>query len=328
MRCFGCIAEVTEGYCPKCKKLLFGGRNVQTTLDFNEPDHKSLFLINGNRARISISGVQLKYSVRIEEDKLYLTDSGGQYLLKPIPKSPHIANAADAPANEHLTMQIAKQVFGIATAHNCMIPFRNGQRAYLTKRFDLKPDGTKNQQEDFAQLTNRTKLTHGESYKYDGSYEEIGALIKQYVSAPMPALEDFFELVVFNYVLSNGDAHLKNFSLIRLDNGEYRLSPAYDLLSTVLHTPLESDTALDLYENDMASGYYAVYGHYGRENFVELAKRLGLNANRAKRIIDNFAAKQEEIKDLIANSFLSDRAKQIYLEALIDKIRRFASEKA
>src|SRR5690606_6871413 len=107
-------------------------------------------------------------------------------------------------------------------------------------------------------------------------YEEIGLLIKKFVAASIPALEKFFQVVVFNYVISNGDAHLKNFSLIRNEDGEYELSPAYDLMSTVIHTPQESDTALGLYDGDINSEYYSTYGHYGRDNFIALSRRLGI----------------------------------------------------
>ena len=41
------------------------------------------------------------------------------------------------PANEHLTMQIAKQVFKLKVAENALIFFQNGEPAHLTKRFDI-----------------------------------------------------------------------------------------------------------------------------------------------------------------------------------------------
>lgn len=50
----------------------------------------------------------------------------------------------------------------------------------------------------------------------------------------MVDMKRFFELVVFNYIYANGDAHLKNFSLIR-QGEDFRLTPAYDLLNTALH---------------------------------------------------------------------------------------------
>jgi len=54
--------------------------------------------------------------------------------------------------NEHLTMQIAKQVFGLNTAQNALIFFRDGTPAYITKRFDVKADGTRWGKEYFALL--------------------------------------------------------------------------------------------------------------------------------------------------------------------------------
>jgi serine/threonine-protein kinase HipA len=219
-------------------------------------------------------------------------------------------------------MQIAAQVFGISTATNALILFNDQQPAYITKRFDIMDNGTKYMQEDFAQLTNRTQKTHGETFKYDGSYAEIGLLIKKFVAASMPALEKFFQLILFNYVMSNGDAHLKNFSLIRDGHGEYQLTPAYDLVSTVVHTPKESDTALDLYEDDMKSEYYSTYGHYGRPNFMELARILGIVEKRAERIINSFLNKEKVISEFVESSFLSIEVKKLYMHHFLDKQKR------
>ena len=60
------------------------------------------------------------------------------------------------PANEHLTMQIARQVYGQNTAENALIFFKNGSPAYITKRFDVDIEGSKLAQEDFASLAGRT----------------------------------------------------------------------------------------------------------------------------------------------------------------------------
>ena len=163
-------------------------------------------------------------------------------------------------------------------------------------------------QEDFAQITNKTKETHGESYKYEGSYLEIGELIKKFVPASMIAIENFFKLVLFNYVFSNGDAHLKNFSLVRNEFAEMELSPSYDLMSTIIHTPGERDTALDLYDKDHESEYYDTYGHYGRTEFIEFAKRLGIVEVRYMRIINEFIENDTEVNDFIQNSSLSNKA--------------------
>src|SRR5690606_38019717 len=82
--------------------------------------------------------------------------------LKPIPRD--LKKVDQVPANEHLTMQIAKQVYGISVAENAMIFFKGGSPAYITKRFDVKPDAspgsvgrTKWGKEDFATLAGKTK---------------------------------------------------------------------------------------------------------------------------------------------------------------------------
>lgn len=324
MKCLGCYTEVKEGYCLACRKRLFNKAKVSTSLDFDAPHAGNIAAFQEHSKRLSISGVQLKYSLRLEDGALKLSEKNAQYILKPIPPSTHLVNLEDVPENEHVTMQIAEQVFKIRTAANALIYFKDEQPAYITKRFDVKNNGEKFLQEDFAQLTNRTKVSHGETFKYDGTYEEIGQLIRRFVAASMPALEKFFQLVVFNYIFSNGDAHLKNFSLFRNDNREYELTPAYDLMSTVIHTPHESDTALDLFEGDMESEYYSTYGHYGRDNFLELSKRLGIVQTRAERIIDAFETKKEQIASFVEGSFLSPAVKKLYIEKVGDKLLRMA----
>lgn len=328
MICLGCYTEVKEGYCLQCRKKLFDKIRVPTVLPFDAPTANNIAEFQEHSKRLSISGVQLKYSLRLENKQLQLYDRNGQYILKPIPPAKQIINVEAVPENEHLTMQIAEQVYGINTAANALIHFKDGQPGYITRRFDVKPDGTKYMQEDFAQLTSRTKHTHGDAFKYDGSYEEIGHLIKRYVAAAIPALEEFFKLIVFNYVFSNGDAHLKNFSLIRRDNGEYQLTPAYDLMSTVMHTPHESDTALDLYKDDINSAYYSKFGHYGFDNFMELSLRLGIVEKRAERIIQQFHANQARVEEIVARSFFSENLKQLYLQHIEDKLKQIKTSSA
>ena len=322
MQCLGCYRDTKESYCLKCRQRLFNKARIVSVLDFEAPKADNLKVYQEHSKHLSISGVQLKYSIRVDQNKLVLSERSSQYILKPIPPSRQLIHLDEVPENEHLSMQIAEQVFKINTAANALILFKDHQPAYLTRRFDVGEHGVKYMQEDFAQLSNRTKHTHGETFKYDGTYEEIGLLIKKFVAASMPALEKFFQLVVFNYVISNGDAHLKNFSLIRNEFGEYQLTPAYDLISTVIHSPHESDTALDLYEGDIHSSYYGAYGHYGREHFMELAQRLGMIEKRAARIIDEFHSKETTIYNVVDNSFLSEEVKHIYKDKVQDKLKR------
>ena len=325
MNCPGCykIIEKNE-YCLSCRKKLFHGKRVSTVLEFDKPNAENISMYNEHSKRMSISGVQLKYSLKLVLNKLELCEKNGQYIIKPIPTADHLEMMDDAPENEHLTMQIASQIFNIKTAHNALIYFKDGTPAYITKRFDVKGDGTKYIQEDFAQITNRTKETHGESYKYEGSYLEIGALIKKFVPASMIAIENFFKLILFNYVSSNGDAHLKNFSLVRNEFGEMELSPSYDLMSTIIHTPGERDTALDLYDKDHESAYYANCGHYGRTEFIEFAKRLGIVEVRYMRIINKFLENEKKVNNFIQNSSLSNKALESFSINFKSRIKRLS----
>lgn len=324
MQCKGCYKEVKEGYCLSCRKSMFQGLRTSPVLPFETPKDENLISFQELSKRLSISGVQLKYSLRLENKKLVLTEKRGEYILKPIPPAQQLFHVDQMPENEHLTMQIAKQIFNISTAENVLIHFQDGTPAYLTKRFDVAADGTKYLQEDFAQLTSRTSKTHGETFKYQGSYEEIGVLIQKFVPASIIAAERFFHQVVFNYIFSNGDAHLKNFSLYRTQEGEYQLTPAYDLLCTVIHSLNEYDTALDLYEGDLQSEFYSKYGFYGRPNFLELSKRLLIQSSRAERILDSYPAAFEKVKRMVANSFLNETIKEKYMSNVTDKIGRLA----
>jgi serine/threonine-protein kinase HipA len=303
---------------------MFNGLRTSPVLPFETPKDENLISFQEHSKRLSISGVQLKYSLRLDNKKLVLTEKGGEYILKPIPPAQQLLYVDQVPENEHLTMQIAKQIFNIPTAENVLIHFQDGTPAYLIKRFDIATDGSRYLQEDFAQLTSRTSKTHGETFKYQGTYEEIGKLIQKFVPASVIAAERFFHQVVFNYVFSNGDAHLKNFSLYRTQEGEYQLTPAYDLLTTVIHSPMEPDTALDLYEGDLQSEFYSHYGFYGRPNFLELAKRLLIKPSRAERILDSYPAAFEKVKVMVANSFLNHPIKEIYINNIIDKMGRLA----
>lgn len=254
--CPGTLAEGYNTYSPTCLKHLFNGKKVSHILPYDTPkmseDIAEQFI--ENRKRISISGVQEKLSLLLDKNKLRLTEKAeqGNYILKPIPID--LKKTNQVPANEHLTMQIAKQVFGINTAENALIFFKDGTPAYITKRFDVKANGEKWAKEDFASLAGKSKYTAGQNFKYNYSYEAIGNLIKKYVPAWKIEIEKYFTLVLFNYIFSNGDAHLKNFSLIETISGDYILSPAYDLINTKLHVD-DTDFALDkgLFEDNFQS---------------------------------------------------------------------------
>jgi serine/threonine-protein kinase HipA len=321
MNCSGCLKQVDNaGYCRKCLKDLFGGKKVEHILPFNSPHKEDSDLYQERTKKLSISGVQVKYSMRLDEKKLVLTDMGGQYILKPIPVG-QFKNLDQAPANEHLTMQLAGQLFKITVPPNAIIHFSDNSPAYLVKRFDVKFDGSKYQQEDFAQIAQVTEETHGKNYKYDLSYEEIALLIKLHIPTSAIELEKFFRLVLFNYIFSNGDAHVKNFSAIQTDEGDHVLTPAYDLLCTRIHSPGEADMALTLFKDRFSEAYDA-HGFYTYDDFLEFGKVLGIKESRVVKIIEVFNGKEASIDGLVDASFLRDDVKQLYKQMYKDKLTR------
>jgi serine/threonine-protein kinase HipA len=314
--CPGSLAEGFSTYSPGCLRNLFNGKKVNHILPYEQPQQSEVVaeLFMENRKRISLSGVQEKLSLLLEKNQLRLTKEGeqGTHILKPIPAD--VMKATQVPANEHLTMQIAKQVYGIHTAENAIIFFRNGTPAYITRRFDVKNDGSKWGSEDFATLAGKTKDNAGANFKYDFSYEEMGCLIQKYVPAWQVEIEKYFSLVVFNFLFSNGDAHLKNFSLLESTKGDHMLSPAYDLVNTRLHVA-DTDFALDkgLFGDDFKSEQYKQRGHPGKSDFVEFAKRIGVKEKRIEKLLLPFFQKQPLVETLVSHSFLNDANKRGYL---------------
>lgn len=302
---------------------LFDGKKVSHVLSFSRPDYNQAKL-GFSPAQMSISGIQTKISLALRKNQLEMTETGGQYILKPIPHGV-FRHLAMVPVNEHLSMQIARQVFGISVAENGLVEFADGELAYLVRRFDVHANGRRKLQEDFAQIANRSEESHGKNYKYDFSYEEIGELIHQHVSAHRVELEKLFQLVVFNYLIRNGDAHLKNFSLIRNDEFRaYALTPAYDLLNTGLHVPFETRTALPFFKDEFETESYQVNTFYALDDFHELAGRLNLHPQRALRILRAAVDKQQEVFSLLDRSALSRECKVEYKRGLQDSVRALA----
>ncbi|MHC1738604.1 MAG: HipA domain-containing protein [Ignavibacteriaceae bacterium] len=309
--CPGCLAPSYTTYCNSCRKTLFNGNKITHILPFPKPEFTSIKREKQNR--LSISGYQLKHSLKITNGKLEMTERSGEFILKPIPERT-MPNKTILPANEHLTMQTASQIFGINTARSALIFFADGEPAYLTKRFDVDKRGERILQEDFAQIMNRSEENFGENFKYDSSYEEIARYAKKYIAAYPVEIEKYFRIVIFNYLISNGDAHLKNFSIIRdKTTGEYRFTPFYDLISTRIHSPYESDTALHLFADNYESEEYKAGSKHTRPDFIEFALRIGINMKRAEKILDSFLNKDKEIKEIVSRSFLESQFREEYL---------------
>ena len=318
--CPGTLAKGFNTYSRTCLNRVFHGKAVYHVFPYDSPasNPETDELFEQNRKLTSISGVQEKFSVLLEKNKLRLIIEGerGIYILKPIPgtgKKPD-----QMPANEHLTMQIARQIYGIETAENALIFFKNGSPAYITKRFDVKDDGTKLAQDDFASLAGRTPQTHGEHYKYLGNYLDLFQLMQTHLSTYKLEAPKLLKILVFNYLFSNGDAHFKNFSLLETPMGDYRLSPAYDLLNSRIHIE-DKDFALDdgLLPRNMAQGKI-------RGQFSKLAENAEISKKFFNDILTMMLSKSDSVEKMVTASFLNDSTKRNYWQSYNGRLKQLS----
>jgi serine/threonine-protein kinase HipA len=143
-------------------------------------------------------------------------------------------------------------------------------------------------------------------------------------------MEKFFNLVVFNFLFSNGDAHLKNFSLLETANGDSILSPAYDLMDTRIHVDEDGFFALndELFKEWYWSGCRIKNSHHHpcKEDFIEFGKKTGITENRVDKLLDPFLKKQGEVENLVIKSFLDEATKEQYLSHYNERLGMLNSE--
>lgn len=313
--CPSLLLEGHSTYSPAALKRLFDGRHVGHILNFDSPASTNTDGRDAirNVGRLSLSGAQPKFGLVLGVDgelRYSKEDEQSTYILKPRPTGYQIINHDYCAANENLTMQMASQIYGIETAANGLCSFRDGQMAYITRRFDVHPGG-KHAQEDFASLMGLTRANGGSDFKYNnGSYEECAEIIRKYVkSAPVDILR-FFKVVLFNFVTLNDDAHLKNFSLVG-DRREYHLSPAYDLVNTSLQLYEPRIFALDkgLFKEGMN---LSDTRQVSAADFIEFGRRIGLPEKLVMQEIKRFSTANKKADTMIERSFLSDDLKHLY----------------
>jgi len=177
-----------------------------------------------------ISGVQPKVMVRDEKAPDKVTHRGATHIVKTFDP----AEYPELAANEFICTAGAEAA-GIRTAR---VQLSDNRRFLIVDRFDLTGADTYLGIEDFCVLDGRR--AHG---RYDGSYEHIAKRITDFVSpqALADAREQYALMVVYACTIGNGDAHLKNFSVLyRHAEDVVELAPSYDVVSTQLYLPKDS----------------------------------------------------------------------------------------
>lgn len=238
------------------------------------------------RWKFSLAGVGLKFSLLKQNERLTLPASGG--LGDWIVKLPD-ARYPEVPANEYAAMNLARTV-GIEVPEVAlvnrdelpMLPSRawptSETLAYAIARFDRAPGGQRIHIEDFAQVRGLY-----DTDKYSGSLETVGALA--YRMRDCASLREFVRRLTFNLLIGNGDAHLKNWSLIYRDGRIPSLSPAYDLVSTGPYA--DAHEADDL---GLKFGGTKVVERVGRGAFQAFQRRIGADRTDVLDVVDETVA--------------------------------------
>ncbi len=310
-QCNGCLKDNTKGFCSSCASILFDRSKVSPQLKFNWEDISKR--IDGQPMGFSISGVQRKGFIGkprgIELVPKMDVNEKSQYIIKPMLSRFNLPD--QSPANEHVTMQMARQLFGIRIAGCAFMYFANGTPAYLTRRFDYDDNGEKLNQEDFASVL---QADHKYSSK---TYQDVGERL-----GPLNRV-DFLRILIFNFLTGNGDVHLKNISLLETADGDMMLSPSYDLMNTKIHVT-DNLLALNLFkEFEQTNLPLGEKYNYKGEDFIEFGKRLKIREPVITKIIDTFNKKESEILAMVDKSFLSDDARKLYKNNVVENYKLF-----
>jgi serine/threonine-protein kinase HipA len=293
--CWICLEPTaSERYHAKCLRELFGTPHLpRIDIELAKLHTVALAMVG----HTSLSGIQRKISLELQAEtrRLQVAAEHGRFILKPQAQTfPFL------PENEHTTMRIAARS-GIATPPCGLIELKDGTLAYIMRRFDRTSDGRKLLQEDFCQLSQKSPKD-----KYSGSAELCAKLTLRYASAPIVEAAKLFKLMLFVWWTGNGDMHLKNFSLLRGEDGLYRLSPAYDLLCTRLVIP----------DDPLALSVGAKKKLITRRKWLAYAEACGVLPRAAKRAMSEIAAAVEGAAAIVHRGALPEPMKEAYAALL------------
>jgi serine/threonine-protein kinase HipA len=210
----------------------------------------------------SLAGVQMKFSMRRQDGRYQICTSGeyGEWIVK-TPSTRH----KNVPLNEYSAMRLA-EVAGVDIPEIRLvemdkldrlpsIKLPNEKYAYAIHRFD-RSGRERIHTEDFAQVL--FKYPHE---KYDSAnYEQIGKVLYHFTGDGLANVQQFARRLLVNILLANGDAHLKNWSLIYADRITPQLASAYDIVTTRVYMEDERKFALNL--GNTREWYKATFDHF------------------------------------------------------------------
>lgn len=307
-KCLYCYKELGEGerdFHKACSRKIFGTSSVPE-LPYTRENLTDLAK-QVIRSQTTLTGVQAKLSLDINKGKknetgrFTIVGLWGRYILKP-----QTERFAHLPELEDLTMHLAELAKMLVVPHS-LVRFADGELCYITRRIDRTDKGDKLPMEDMCQLTER--LTE---HKYKGSYEQIAKAIQRYSSVPKLDMTNYWEQVIFSWITGNADMHLKNFSLYSKKQGEYVLAPAYDMLSTALVMPEDTE--------ELALTLNGKKRKIKKEDFIISMRASGLNDKVIENILTKFIMSKNKWFEFIDMSFLPDHMKDRFKVLITEKL--------
>jgi len=309
-RCLYCYLPLKADdidFHTKCSRKMFE-EPVAPSLQYSEENIEEIAK-QVIQSQTTVTGVQPKLSLHItngdnQNDPKRFTIVGlwGGYILKPpslyYPQLPEV---------EDVTMHLA-EIAKIAVVPHSLIRMKSGSLAYITRRID-RVKKAKLLMEDMCQLTGR--MTED---KYHGSYEQIAKAIQKYSANPGLDVINFFELVLFSFLTGNSDMHLKNFSLIKTPEIGYMLTPAYDLVATVLVNPADDE--------DLALTLNGKKKKIRRKDFIAAFNSLKLNLNQQQNVFNKMTMCKAKWLDFIDTCFLNIDMKIAYKNLIEQRFNR------
>lgn len=250
---------------------------VSVGQSFDEIRFSEVFERAGVIDPVALAGVQAKASARMLS--VPIAQSGRRYILKVDPAEyPHVVE------NEAYFIQKATG-YGMPVVRARVVHDATGRPGLLVERFDrvAESDGTARALavEDAAQVTGIYPAD-----KYAVTAEAVTNALAGVCAARLVAARDIFRQLCFAWLTGNGDVHAKNLSVLATPGGEWRVSPAYDLPSTL---PYRDHTlALPMSGRDIG---------LSRRSLLAFAESVGIPARAAERTLDSALAATRTVPD-------------------------------
>ena len=271
-------------------------------------------LVGEGQLRLSLAGAQTKLPVCLTNGRVRLPAPGEPttHIVKP-----PIASYPGTTENEAFVMRLAAAI-GLPTAQveACRLQGEAGPMTYLlVERYDRESRGgrvVRLHQEDFCQA-----LGFASRQKYETNLGPGIARCRQLIMdcSEQPALDtrNFLDAVGFNFLVGNGDAHAKNFSLLYTLDG-IRMAPLYDLLSTALYPDLSLTMAMSI-------GGIFRFSEVDRKTLIEGAGALGIRRNYLIKRLDALRERLPKAAEEVAAGLLGRGLEESVLERLVRLVR-------